>query len=243
MNATFTNVAGDDQVLAALVDCWASLYGATCRSPTGPPSGVTEEPALAVVVQEMVPSERSGVMFTADPSTGDTDHIVIEAAFGQGEVVVSGQVEPDTYVVDKDGPAAPPRPGGDPALQDRPGARRRGPAGPVDLEADEGSARVLTDDEALELAALGLAVEAHYGCPQDTEWAMAGGRTYLVQSRPITTLGTAAEPAGTRPEAAAPCLVQGLAASAGRASGRGAGAGRPPTKASSWWPARSWWPP
>ena len=217
MNATFTNVAGDGQVLAALVDCWASLWGSRSISYRSS-QGITDEPALAVIVQQMVPSERSGVMFTVDPSTGNPDHVVIEAAVGQGEVVVSGEVEPDTYVIDKKGPRL---------LHVRVGTQRQaivqGPDGEdlrVQLTEAEGGRRVLSDDQALELAALGLRVEAHYGCPQDTEWAIADGRAVLVQSRPITTLGTAAEPAGTTgAEAAARVLVSGLAASAGRASG------------------------
>ena len=211
MNETFTNVVGAEQVLARLVDCWASLWGARSIFYRGD-NDLTQEPSIAVVVQEMIPSERSGVMFTVDPSTGETGHIVIEAAFGQGEVVVSGQVEPDTYVVDKDGPRV---------LHVRVGTQStkivRGPDGEdlrVDLDPSEGSARVLSDDEVLAVARLGLATEAHYGSPQDIEWAMAGGRTYLVQSRPVTAVGgspVAAE-LGT-------LLVQGLAASSGRASG------------------------
>jgi pyruvate, water dikinase len=214
MNETFTNVAGNEQLLTRVVDCWASLWGARSIFYRGD-KALTAEPAIAVVVQEMVPSERSGVMFTVDPSTGETDHIVIEAAFGQGEVVVSGQVEPDTYVVAKEGPRL---------LHVRVGTKAfkivRGPDGEdqrVELDAAEGGRRVLSDEDILELARIGLAAEAHYGSPQDTEWAMAGGRTYLVQSRPVTAVGgSAAAPAvaelGT-------LLVQGLAASAGRASG------------------------
>ena len=148
---------------------------------------MTAEPAIAVVVQEMIPSERSGVMFTLDPSTGETDHIVIEAAFGQGEVVVSGMVEPDTYIVDKNGLRL---------LHARVGAQHfkivRGPDGEdqrIDLDLSEGGLRVLADDEVVEVARLGLAVEQHYGSPQDTEWAMAGGRTFIVQSRPVTATG------------------------------------------------------
>jgi pyruvate, water dikinase len=214
MNETFTNVAGAEELLRRVVECWASLWRARSIFYRGD-KAMTEEPAIAVVVQEMVPSERSGVMFTIDPSTGETGHIVIEAAFGQGEVVVSGQVEPDTYVVDKEGPRL---------LHVRIGTQRvkivRGPDGQdlrVELDPSQGSARKLSDDEVLEVARLGLATEAHYGSPQDTEWAMAGGLTYLVQSRPVTAIG------GVRAPAAAPTqgalLVQGLAASAGRASG------------------------
>ena len=127
MNETFTNVAGGDQVLSRLVDCWTSLWGARSIFYRGDRL-LTAEPSIAVVVQEMIPSERSGVMFTLDPSTGETDHIVIEAAFGQGEVVVGGMVEPDTYVVDKSGPPPPARQGWHPALQNRPRAGRRRPA-------------------------------------------------------------------------------------------------------------------
>jgi len=213
MNETFTNVAGDDEVLARLVDCWASLWGARSIFYRGDKS-LTAEPAIAVVVQEMVPSERSGVMFTLDPSTGETGHIVIEAAFGQGEVVVSGMVEPDTYVVDKNGLRL---------LHARVGTQHfkivRGPDGEdqrIDLDSDEGGRRVLDDNEVVEVARLGLVVEQQYGSPQDTEWALAGGRTFLVQSRPVTAVGGDAL-AGADERGA--ILVQGLAASAGRASG------------------------
>jgi pyruvate,water dikinase len=215
MNATFTNVAGDDDVLTNVVDCWASLYGARVISYRVTRS-LDDVPAMGVIVQEMVPSERSGVMFTADPSTGDVDKIVIDAAFGQGEVVVSGEVEPDTYILSKSGPTL---------LHVRVGTKNfklvRGPDGRdlhVDLSPDEGSRRVLSDDEAVALARLGLATELHYGSPQDTEWAMAEGKTYMVQSRPITTLGTVESDTAPAIEIGR-LLVQGLAASHGRAAG------------------------
>jgi len=239
MNATFTNVAGEQELLARVVDCWASLYGERVIAYRAS-ENVTSEPALAVIVQEMVPSERSGVMFSVDPSDPKSNHMVIEAAFGQGEVVVSGMVEPDTYVLDKVGPKL---------LHVRIGVKTmkivRGPDGEdltVQLSEQEGSKRVLSDEEAVELARLGLATEAHYGKPQDMEWAMAGGRTYLVQSRPITTLGSrealavsgqaateggvsgsAPSQAGSSASAEAArerkVLVTGLAASSGQASG------------------------
>ena len=214
MNATFTNVSGDAEVLARVVDCWASLYGARAISYRAS-RALDEEPTLGVVVQVMVASEQSGVMFTADPSTGDRSRLVIEAALGQGEVVVSGMVEPDTYVVAKDGPTM---------VSARVGTQsfaiQRGPDGmdrQVELDARQASARVLSDEQVIELARLGLATEEHYGRPQDTEWAMAGGRTYLVQSRPITTLEDDGS-AGGEPGPAR-VLVQGLAASSGQAVG------------------------
>ena len=226
MNATFTNVTGDDQIIDALRGCWASMYGARVLS-YRLSQGLHDVPALGVVVQEMVPSERSGVLFTADPSTGARDRIVIEAAFGQGEVVVSGQVEPDTYVLDKVGPTL---------LHARIGHQAfrivRGGDGAdhtEQLDDQEGRRRVLSDDEVLGLARLGLQVEQHYGTPQDAEWAIAAGVTYLVQSRPITTLAEpCSPPPGEANESGAPApdgptesrtLVRGLAASPGRVTG------------------------
>lgn len=219
MNATFTNVSGDEELLARVVDCWASLYGQrvifyrATRELAG-------EPSLAVIVQEMVPSERSGVMFTVDPSSADTDRMVIEAAFGQGEVVVSGQVEPDTYIVSKTGPRVVHVRLGHKSL-----AIVRGPDGRdqnVTLDEAKAGSRVLDDEAILEVARLGVQVEQHYGAPQDVEWAVAGGHTYLVQSRPITaTMVQPAQPAAerTHPMDAPRVLVRGLAASAGSASG------------------------
>jgi pyruvate,water dikinase len=214
MHETYANVVGDDAVLARLVDCWASLYGERVIAYRAS-QGLDEEPVIAVVVQKMVASDRSGVLFCADPSTGDRDRMVIEAALGLGEVVVSGQVEPDTYVVAKEGPRL---------VSTRVGHQTHRldgtPAGEVartDLTDEQADARVLTDAEVLALARLGLQVEEHYGEPQDVEWAIEGTDTFLVQSRPITTLGPA-RPAG----AVAPAgriLLQGLAASTGVASG------------------------
>lgn len=209
MHETFTNVRTADELVDRVVACWASVFGervlAYRRS-----QGIEEEPAIAVVVQQMVDSARSGVMFTADPASGDRNHIVIEAAFGLGEVVVAGQVEPDTYTVDKAGPRV---------LSVRVGRKThqivRGDDGRdrrVALSPEEGARRVLSDDEILAVAALGIEVEAWYGTPQDTEWAYdRDGRLFLLQSRPITTIGDQPAP-GT-------VLVRGLGASKGVVTG------------------------
>ena len=211
MNETYTNVSGHDELLARVVDCWASLFGprvvayrATHR--------LAEEPAIAVVVQRMVDSDASGVMFTADPATGDRGTVVVEAAYGLGEVVVGGQVAPDTYVVAKDGPRL---------RQVHVGSKAekvvRGPDG-HDLRlavppAEQGR-RVLDDDTVLDLARLAMDIEQHYGTPQDVEFAREGGRTWIVQSRPITTLGEE-----TGEEAPGTVLVSGLAAAPGLGTG------------------------
>ncbi len=210
MHETFVNVVGADALFERLVDCWASLYGARVISYRAS-QGLIEEPAIAVVVQQLVASERAGVLFTADPSTGDRSRIVVEGAFGLGEVVVGGEVEPDTYVLDKDGPRL---------VGVRVGHKDHklvaAPDGTVaheELDRDAGQRRVLSDEEAVGLARLGLQVEAHYGEPQDIEWSLADDRTYLVQTRPITTLGAV-------PDASAPGSATGAGDDAGTGTGR-----------------------
>lgn len=212
MNATITNVTGDTELLDAVIRCWASLFSPRVISYRAS-RGFTDDPAMAVVVQQMVDSEKAGVAFTADPSTGARDRVVIEAAYGLGEVVVSGEVEPDTYVVSKDTLTP---------LDVRLGHQKfqivRGPDGkdmPVDLDDAQADSRVLTDDEIRAIARMAIAMEDHSGCPQDTEWAISGAATYLVQARPITTLGLATRPV----EAHGSVLVRGLGAAPGVASG------------------------
>ncbi|MGV1087642.1 MAG: phosphoenolpyruvate synthase [Mycobacterium sp.] len=212
MNATFTNISGEEQLIDAVQRCWASLFGprvVTYRASRG----FTADPAMAVVVQQMIASERSGVAFTADPTTDATDRVVVEGAFGQGEVVVSGSVEPDTYVVSKENGEI---------LSRRIGYKSfkivRGADGSdmnVDLDEAQAEAQVLNDDEVRTIADIAVRSERHAGCPQDTEWAIAGGKTYIVQTRPITTLHRAGAPAPETHEV----LLQGLPAVPGEASG------------------------
>lgn len=216
MHETFTNVAGEEAVLDKVRECWSSAYGQRVVS-YRKSQGLSEEPTLAVVVQEMVDSGRSGVMFTVDPATGNRDRLVIEGAFGLGEVVVGGQVEPDTYVVDKQRMRV---------LEVRIGHKDfkivregHGKERRVELSPEEAGSRVLKDEEVLKLARLGMRVEQHYGSPQDVEWAEEGERMYLVQSRPITTL-TDAVKQEKKTQAKAPALVTGLGASPGVVSGR-----------------------
>ena len=186
MNASFTNVIGLPNVMARVKDCWASLYGERVLAYRAEQQ-LTEEPAIAVIVQKMIFSEVSGVMFTADPTTGALDRMIIESVFGQGEAIVSGRVEPDTYILDKAGPQL---------ISVRQGKQKfkivRGPDGAdveQPLDAGEVDRRSLSQAEIIAIAELGLRAEQHYGSPQDLEWAQAAGATYLVQSRPITTLG------------------------------------------------------
>ncbi|MCL2535004.1 MAG: PEP-utilizing enzyme, partial [Nocardiaceae bacterium] len=217
IHESYTDVVGDDALIDAVRNCWASLWtprALTYRSLRG----YDDEPSIAVVVQRMVRSESSGVAFTADPRTGARDRIVVEAAVGLGEVIVGGEVEPDTYVLSKDDFTLVDKHIGAQAFAIRPsptGDRQE------DLPPDEGTRQVLDTDRVQEVAKLAAAVEAHYGAPQDLEFAIEDGQLWLVQTRPITTLGETAE----TPSAAAPGrdirtpLVHGLGAGPGTAIG------------------------
>ncbi len=210
MNRTVTNVSGDDAVIDAVKRCWASLF--TPRVVTYRASrGFDAQPAMAVVVQQMIAAEQSGVAFTNNPGTGDPGQVVIEAAVGQGEVVVSGKVQPDTYVVDKKTLDVLDIKVGHQAFK-----IERGPDGHdvvVEMSPEQAEARVLDDHALRRITELAVMVEEHAGCPQDVEWAIASGTVWLVQARPITTVGAD----GGSDTAAV--LLRGLPAAPGTASG------------------------
>ncbi len=182
---TYLNVVGGDAVLAAVRQCWASLWTdrAVAYRATHGISPATV--ALAVVVQRMVDASVAGVLFTANPVTGRRREAVIDASPGLGEAVVSGAVNPDHFVVDAATQEILERRAGDKRIAIRPlpgGGTER-----ISFAAD--SAPSLSDAQIRELTALGSRVERHYGAPQDIEWAIDGGdRLWLTQSRPITTL-------------------------------------------------------
>ena len=183
MNETFTNAIGADEVIEKVVACWRSLYGDRVVAYRAA-RAMVDEPAIAVVVQQMFESDRAGVMFTKDPARHDC--VLIEGAFGLGEVVVSGQVEPDTYRVDRErGSIREVRVG------NKTVAIHKGADGhdlEVTLSDDQAGSRVLTDDQVHDVARVGLEIEGHYGSPQDIEWAYDGDELAIVQSRPITTI-------------------------------------------------------
>ncbi|MGW5228799.1 phosphoenolpyruvate synthase [Nocardia niigatensis] len=215
MNVSHTNIHGDEELITALTDCWASLF--TPRVLTyRARRGMHNRPEMAVVVQRMVTVRTAGVAFTADPATGKLDRIIVDAARGQGEVVVSGAVTPDTYVFDAAGPTL---------LSTEVGRQSfaivSGPDGDqrVELSESEAETPALTDEQAVAVARLALKVQAHHdGRPQDVEWAFDDEHLWLVQARPITVLPHDAD-AKAPHTAEGRVLVRGLAAAPGRAVG------------------------
>lgn len=216
MNATFLNVKGKDELIKKVKECWASLYGARVIFYRAKKEFL-EEPVIAVVVQKMVNSDKAGVMFTANPSNSNLSSLVIEGAFGLGEVVVGGLVAPDYYEVDKVTLKIKEKRISHKnfkIIRDENGNNKQ-----VNLADKEANQSVLSDNEVLKLAELGLKIEKHYGSPQDTEWAIEGDKIYMVQSRPITTLVKAEEIKVEKTEEESKELIRGLGASPGRGSG------------------------
>ena len=183
---TYLNVLGVEALVEAVRNCWASLWTDRAVAYRAALGIAPHEVALAVVIQRMVDAAAAGVMFTANPLTGRRREVVIDAAPGLGEAVVSGAVNPDHFVVDTATNRVLDRKFGDKRV-----AVRSLPGGGTETRTvqDGTDASSLTDAQALELAALGLQAERHFGAPQDTEWAIdAGGAFWLTQSRPVTTL-------------------------------------------------------
>ena len=218
MNETLLNVRGGETLLDAVRSCWSSLFGARTIYYRAKRGFGQADMDIAVVVQRQIQSTRAGVMFTIDPSSGDRDRLVIEGAFGLGEAVVSGSVSPDRYVVRKDGLKIELREvrRKELAIESLPGGGTR----TRELDPEESERPVLSDDEVLAVAELGVRIERHYGSPQDTEWAFdAEGDVWMLQSRPVTTTGGAATPPGDESAESGEELVRGLGAAPGMASG------------------------
>ena len=217
---TFLNVKGADKLVRAVQKCWASLFEARAIYYRASKGFDHLRVGIAVVVQEMVDSEKSGVMFTANPATNDRNQIVIEAGFGLGEAIVSGSITPDTYVVEAGSMEIVSR---DVNKQERMVSREGWTEVPEEIQEQ----RKLSDKEIMGLAELGKRIQEHYGSPQDVEWAINGENTFIVQSRAITTLGKEGvvgddEEEGAeeqKVEAVGDALLEGAGASPGIASG------------------------
>ncbi len=162
---TFLNVSGAEDVLEAVRACWKSLFTERAVAYRRDQSIPEKNLAMAVMIQQMVAAEAAGVLFTLNPVTGATDELVVEAARGLGDQVVSARVTPDRYRL-----------------------RRRAPHEVIEMEG-QATASLLSANRLSELAHLGLAAERLLGRAADIEWALAGDRIYLLQARAVTAAG------------------------------------------------------
>lgn len=211
---TFLNVR-EMEVVEKVQECWSSLYTPRAIFYREKKGFKHEDVSIAVVVQRMINADKSGVMFTVHPATGEKNKLIIEAGWGLGEGVVSGAVTPDHYVLDKNTGE----------VIDKEVMRKdimyvRGAKGGTEkrkVPDNKAEKQVLTSSEIKKLAALGKLVEEHYNFPQDIEWAIEGGELYLLQSRPITVFYGKEK---AEKESKKDVLLKGLGASPGIGSGK-----------------------
>jgi pyruvate,water dikinase len=219
---TFLNVVGEKEVVAAVQGCWASLFEPRAIFYRTHQGFDHFSVGIAVPVQRMVQSETSGVMFTLDPITSDRSKIVVEAVYGLGETIVSGEITPDLYVVNKE----------DLEIGDKKLARQewqlvrnvKGGKNPdkantkVAVSNGVQSKQKLSDEDIVALAKIGKRIESHYDFPQDIEWAKEGEDLFIVQTRPVTTIKDTSEQR-VLTETTAAVLLTGSPASPGQESG------------------------
>ncbi|MFH1285970.1 MAG: phosphoenolpyruvate synthase [Candidatus Micrarchaeota archaeon] len=182
--ATFLNEKGVGNVVRAVQRCWASLFEPRSIFYRNENGFDHLKVGLCAVVQKMVQSERAGVMFSIDPVANDPDVISIEAAYGLGELVVSGTITPDLYHVDKKTMTIVKRMI---ARQEWMLAKVGEKNEHVNIKNEYMERQKLSDAEIIELAGYAKKLEEHYGKPQDIEWAFEKGQVYIVQTRPVTT--------------------------------------------------------
>lgn len=181
---TYLNIRGKDEVIQHIIKCWASLFtdrAVTYRIQNGFDH---RKVLLSVVVQKMIMSEASGIMFTADPMTSDRKTLTIDAGFGLGEALVSGLVNPDIYKV-VNGKITK-KNIGTKEIEIR--TDQSGGTKEIRIENGRQQEQVLEDEKIQKLAAIGKKIESYFGSPQDIEWCLVDNEFYIVQSRSITTL-------------------------------------------------------
>ncbi len=216
--STFLNMQGEDDVVDAVQRCWASLFEPRAIYYRHQHGFDHLKVGIAVPVQRMVASETSGVMFTIEPVTSDTRKIIIEAIYGLGEGLVSGEITPDLYIIDKEAMTIISK---RISRQDRklirnPEGDNQNPNIWQSIPPPYQKKQKLSDDEITQLVKLGKQIEEHYQFSQDIEWAKENSQIFIVQTRPVTTVKETAE---AEPEIKAPILLSGVSASPGLASG------------------------
>jgi pyruvate,water dikinase len=212
--ATFLNVTGGNNVVEAVQKCWASLFEARAIFYRIENKFDHFQVGIAVPVQRMVQSETSGVMFTIEPTSSDPSRIIIEAVLGLGEMIVSGDVTPDHYEVDKKTLKIVNK-----EVKKQEWKLVKNDSGEnvkIILTPAEQARQKITDDDIVFIAEIGKRLEEHYKHPQDVEWAKENNTIYIVQTRPVTTMGKT--PVKRHEFKETPILV-GSAASPGIASG------------------------
>ena len=183
--ATFLNVKGSENLIKAIKNGWASLFESRAMFYRHEEKLNENRVAISLVVQKMVNSDSSGVMFTIDPVTQDKSNIVIEAIYGLGEYIVGGKVTPDHYVIDKNSLKITAKKVEPQKIMLK---LKNGQNKSIGLATQKGSGQKIADQDIVSLAALGKLIEKHYNYPQDIEWAKEGKKLYIVQTRPVTTL-------------------------------------------------------
>lgn len=211
---TYLNVKGTKELLEAVKNAWASLFTARAVYYRKKQGFETEKVGIAIVVQKMVESKVSGIMFTADP-LGNRDKIVIEAGLGLGESVVSGSITPDYYVVDKKSMKLIEKKINH---QDWKIIRQGRENAKIVLSPQEAEKQKMKNEQIIELAKIGKKIEDHYKKPMDIEWAIEDKEIMIVQARPITTLENKKEIKEL--ETTAKPILEGLAGSPGVISGK-----------------------
>ncbi|MCD6452963.1 MAG: phosphoenolpyruvate synthase [Dehalococcoidales bacterium] len=218
--STFLNIQGKEAVVTAVQECWASLFEARSIFYREEQGFDHLQVGIAVPVEKMVQSEFSGVMFTTEPVTNDDHKIIIEAIYGLGEAIVSGEENPDLYIIDKEKLRVISKKANRQSRQliRNPNHDDKNPNIWVSIPTPKQAIQKLTDEDIIQLARLGKQIEAHYQFPQDIEWAKEGSKFFITQTRPVTTIKEG-RASGTEPEIKAPVLLSGVAASPGIASG------------------------
>ena len=218
---TFLNVEGEDNVVAAVQGCWASLFEPRAVFYRVEHGFDHLKVGIAVPVQRMVQSEVSGVIFTVDPVSSDGSKIVIEAVYGLGETVVSGALTPDMYIVDKESVRILNK-----SIVKQEWQLVRSQAGgnheegniQVPIAVSDQVKQKLPDKDIIALAKIAKTIEGLYQFPQDIEWAKEEGKLYIVQTRPVTTLGLPKEAEAVE-EFEGVLILSGIPASPGTATG------------------------